>query len=380
MRLHEYHCKQIFNQSGIPTPRGRVVMTPAEAELAAVELGGKVVVKAQVLVGGRGKAGGIRLAKTPAESGEVAALILQMKIKGLRVNKVLVDEMVSIAQELYIGISNDRSINQPVIMACSAGGVDIEEVARVSPEKIVKIPIDPWHGLRDYQSRTLALAIDLPNNQWRAFGEITRGLWQVFTKFDATLAEINPLVITTADSFVALDSKMIVDDNALFRHPELMDLPGFDAEDLGESEARKYELSYIRMDGNVGCMVNGAGLAMAVMDIIKQQGGSPANFLDIGGGANAEKTAAAMRILLSNQSVRAVLINIFGGITRCDQVARGILKAMDEIKPEVPLVIRLAGTNSEEGRLILKNAKIFTEENLVDAAVRAVDLARKGAE
>jgi succinyl-CoA synthetase beta subunit len=262
------------------------------------------------------------------------------------------------------------------MMASSAGGMDIEEVAAVSPEKIIKIHIGPLLGLRDYQARDMAASIDLPREYWRPFGEIAHGLWQAYTENDATLAEINPLVITTDNRLLALDGKMVVDDNALFRHPDLNEIRDLGAEDPLEVEARKYGLSYINLDGNVGCMVNGAGLAMATMDIIKLCGGEPANFLDIGGGASAERVAAALRIILADPKVKAVLFNIFGGITRCDEVARGVLSALQEVNTNVPMVARLVGTNAEEGLRLLADAHMVTAETLVDAAAKAVEIVK----
>lgn len=375
MKLHEYQSKQIFAKYGIPIPKGRVAATAEEAKQIAEELGSRVVIKSQVLVGGRGKAGGIRLAKTSQEAHEVATQILGMEIKGLPVRKVLVDEAANIEKEIYLGITNDRAARKPVMMASAAGGVEIEEVAKVTPEKIIKVHIDPLLGLRDYQARDIAASIDLPRELWRSFGQIAMALWRCYQDNDATLAEINPLVITNG-RVVALDGKMLIDDNALFRHPDLAEMRDLDVEAASEIEARKYGLTFIKLDGNIGCMVNGAGLAMTTMDIIKLFGGEPANFLDIGGGAQADKVAAAFRIILSDPNVKAVLINIFGGITRCDEVARGILEAMDEVKPKAPLVVRLVGTNAEEGRKLLAEAKTITAETLVDAAQKAVSVAK----
>ena len=372
MKLHEYQSKQYFAKYGIPIPNGRVAVTELEARTICQELGGRVVIKAQVLVGGRGKAGGIRLAKTPQEAQEVASQILSMEIKGLSVRKVLVDEASVINQEIYLGITTDRSERKPVIMASSAGGIDIEEVARTNPEKIIKIHINPLLGLKDYQARNIAIGIDLPREHWRTFGQISRSLWQAYRDSDATLAEINPLVITGDNHLLALDGKIVVDDNALYRHPDLAEMRDLDAEVNSEIEARKYGLSFIKLDGNIGCMVNGAGLAMTTMDIIKLFGGEPANFLDIGGGAGAEKVAAALRIILSDSNVKVVLFNVFGGITRCDEVARGILKALDEVKMNVPMVVRMVGTNAEEGRQILADAEMITAETLADAACKSV--------
>ncbi|MBP1702101.1 MAG: sucC [Chloroflexi bacterium] len=379
MKLHEYQSKQIFAKYGIPIPRGRVAATPEEAKHIAEELGGRVVVKSQVLVGGRGKAGGIRLAKTSKEAEEVAGQILAMEIKGLPVRKVLVDEAAAIDKEIYLGITNDRAAHKPVMMASMAGGVEIEEVARQTPELIIKAHIDPLLGLRDYQSRDIAYKIDLPRDHWRVFGQIARGLWQAYLDCDASLAEINPLVITGENKLVALDGKMVLDDNALFRHTDLAEMRDLDIEAPSEIEARRYGLSFIKLDGSIGCMVNGAGLAMTTMDIIKLFGGEPANFLDIGGGASSEKVAAALRIILSDQNVKAVLFNVFGGITRGDEVARGILAALDEVKPQVPMVIRLVGTNAEEGLRMLANAKMITAETLADAAKKSVAIVKGGA-
>jgi succinyl-CoA synthetase beta subunit len=372
MKLHEYQSKQIFSRYGIPIPKGKVASTADEARSIAVELGGRVVIKSQVLVGGRGKAGGIRLAKDPHEAEDIAAQILSMEIKGLPVRKVLVDEAASISKEIYLGITNDRGARKPVMMASSAGGVEIEEVARTSPEKIIKSHINPLLGLKDYQARNIAIGIDLPKQHWKVFNQIANGLWHAYQDCDATLAEINPLVITDSNQLVALDGKMLIDDNALFRHPDLAELRDLDVEAPAEVEARKYGLTYIKLDGNIGCMVNGAGLAMTTMDIIKLFGGEPANFLDIGGGAGSDKVAAAIRIILTDPNVKTVLFNIFGGITRGDEVARGILAALNEVKPHIPLVVRLVGTNAEEGRKLLSDANMITAETLVDAAKKAV--------
>jgi succinyl-CoA synthetase beta subunit len=378
MKLHEYQSKNIFARYGIPIPKGRVAATADEAKHIAKELGGRVVIKSQVLVGGRGKAGGIRLAKSADEAGEIASQILAMEIKGLPVRKVLVDEAANIETEIYLGITNDRAARKPVMMASSAGGVEIEEVARQTPEKIIKVHIDPLLGLRDYQARDIAAGIDLPRDHWRLFGQVARGLWQAYQDCDATLAEINPLVITAENQLLAVDGKMLIDDNALFRQQTLVEMRDLDVEAPSEIEARRYGLSFIKLDGNIGCMVNGAGLAMTTMDIIKLFGGEPANFLDIGGGASSEKVAAALRIILADVNVEAVLFNIFGGITRCDEVARGILSALEEVKTDVPMVTRLVGTNAEEGRRILSNAEMVTAETLVDAAKKAVAMTKGG--
>jgi len=378
MKLHEYQSKILFSKYNVPIPRGRVVSTANEAKQIAEELGGRVVIKAQVLVGGRGKAGGIRLAKSPKEAEELATIVLGMEIKGLKVSRILVDEMVGIQQEIYLAITNDRTEGRPVMIASAAGGVDIEETAVQHPEQISRIHIDPLIGLRDYQVRDVAVGIDLGRNHWRGFNEVALNLWRVFTACDATLVEINPLVITTDQRMVALDAKMILDDNALFRHPDLVEVRDLDIEEPVESEARKFGLSYIKLSGQIGCMVNGAGLAMATMDIIKLFGGQPANFLDIGGGASAEKVTAAFRIIASDPNVHGILVNIFGGITRCDEVARGILVALEGVKLTVPMVVRLVGTNAEEGQRLLANANIITAETLVDAAQKVIGLARVG--
>lgn len=376
MKLHEYQSKNIFAKYGIRIPKGRVAATSQEAKQIAEELGSRVVVKSQVLVGGRGKAGGIRLAKSPVETEEVATQILAMEIKGLPVRKVLVDEAAQIETEIYLGITNDRAARKPVMMASAAGGVDIEEVARETPEKIIRVNIDPLLGLKDYQTRDVAAGIDLPRDLWRSFGTIASGLWNAYLKSDATLAEINPLVITTDNQLIAVDGKMVIDDNALFRHVDIAEMRDLDVEAESEIRARKYGLSFIKLDGDIGCMVNGAGLAMTTMDIIKLFNGEPANFLDIGGGASAERVTAALRIILSDPNVKAVLLNVFGGITRGDEVARGILSALEAMKTEVPLVIRLVGTNAEEGREILADADMITAETLADAAQKAVAAAR----
>ncbi len=372
MKLHEYQSKQIFARYGIPIPKGRVAATASEAKAIAEELGGRVVIKSQVLVGGRGKAGGVKLAKDPQEAEQLAAQILGMEIKGLPVRKVLVDEAAAIDSEIYFSITNDRAARKPVMIASAAGGMEIEEVAAKTPEKIIKVHVDPLLGLRDYQARDIAASMDLPRDYWKDFGKIASGLWRAYSETDATLAEINPLVITKDKRLLAVDGKMLIDDNALFRHPDLAEMRDVDEEAASETEARKYGLTFIKLDGNIGCMVNGAGLAMTTMDIVKLFGGEPANFLDIGGGAGADKVAAAMRIILSDPNVKAVLLNIFGGITRCDEVARGILEAMGEIKPRVPMVVRLVGTNAEEGRALLADAKMITADTLADAAKKAV--------
>jgi succinyl-CoA synthetase beta subunit len=375
MKLHEYQSKQIFMKFGIPIPLGRVANNSGNARQIAEELGSRVVVKAQVLSGGRGKAGGIKLAETPEDAEKLATQIMGMTINNYHVHKVLVEQAVNIEKEIYLSIVIDRSNSISLFIASSQGGIDIEETAQHTPEKIYKIPVSMLLGLREYQTRSLALAIDLPKNYWRIFMDIASGLWQIFRQFDATMVEINPLVITTDSHILALDGKIDLDENALFRHPELNELRDLEAEDPIEVEARKYGLTYIRMNGNVGCMVNGAGLAMATMDMIKFYGGEPANFLDIGGGAGAEKVEAAFRLILSDIKVRSVLINIFGGITRCDEVAKGLIKAIDEIKPKIPIILRLEGNHALEGFELLKNAHLKTVESFSEAAKKVVALA-----
>jgi len=289
---------------------------------------------------------------------------------------VLVDEAAAIDQEIYLGITNDRAAKEPVIIASAAGGIEIEEVAHTSPEKILRVHINPLLGIKDYQTRDIAAGIDLPREYWKSFNEILKGLWECYNDNDATLAEINPLIISKEKRLIALDGKMLIDDNALFRHPDLSEMRDTDEDAPSEVEARRYGLTFIKLDGNIGCMVNGAGLAMASMDILKYFGGEPANFLDIGGGAGAEKVVAALRIILADPNVKAILLNIFGGITRCDEVARGILTAIAEVKPRIPMIVRLVGTNAEEGRRMLANASLITAETLAEAAQKAVSAAK----
>jgi succinyl-CoA synthetase beta subunit len=380
MKLHEYQSKALFADHGVPIPRGRVASTSSEAKSISQELGSRVIIKAQVLVGGRGKAGGVRLANTPEEAEDLATQILNMKIKDLPVRKVLVDEAVEPITEIYLGVTNDRSANCPVIISSSEGGIDIEEVARNDPEKIVKIFVNPLLGLQEFQARYLVSAIELPRERWREFIQIARGLYDAYKANDASLAEINPLVITKDGRLLAVDGKVVLDDNALFRHPNLEEMRDIDEDAPAEREARKYGLSYVKLDGDIGCMVNGAGLAMASMDVIKLSGGEPANFLDIGGGASADKVAAGLKIILSDPNVKVVLINVFGGITRCDEVARGILSALEQEKPDVPMIVRLVGTNEEVGQRLLSNANLMTVSSLIQAAELAVATARERSE
>jgi succinyl-CoA synthetase beta subunit len=382
LNLHEYQSKALFAEHGIPTPMGAVASTPDEAYKIAQDIGGAVVIKSQVLVGGRGKAGGVKVAKNAEEAREIAQTILGMDIKGHTVEKVLIDPASNIASEIYLGVTNDRAAGKPVIMASSEGGVEIEIVAKENPDAIIKEHVDPLLGLRSYQITNIASDINLPREHWRAFDNIIRGLYACYMKNDAVLAEINPLVITGQNELVALDGKMIIDDNALSRHPELEDKRDSSAESREEVQAREADLSYVKLGGQIGCMVNGAGLAMTTMDMTKLYGGNdygPANFLDIGGGAKADKVAAALRIILADSNVKSVLFNIFGGITRGDEVAKGIIEAYNEVKPDLPMVIRLNGTNAEEGRQIIEQANIPTlisASTLTEAAQKAVEAAK----
>ena len=376
MKLHEYQSKRLFAKFGIPIPPGDIATTPAEARRVAADLGGRVVIKSQVLVGGRGKAGGIKLANDPAQAEVVAGQILGMDIKGLTVGTVLVDAAADIETEIYLGIVIDRAARRPVMMVSAEGGVEIEEVARSNPDAIIKAQIDPFLGFREYQARDMAAGIRLDRMHWRSFHKIAAGLASCFVTNDASLAEINPLVITAQGELLAVDGKMLIDDNSLFRHADLAKLRDVTEETPAEVEARQNGLSYVDLDGEIGCMVNGAGLAMTTMDVIKLSGGSPANFLDIGGGAKSDRVAAALRLILSDPKVKAVLFNIFGGITRCDEVAAGVLDALDQVRTEVPMVARLVGTNAAEGRAMLVDAKMITASTLKEAAEKAVAAAR----
>ncbi|MFN2177914.1 MAG: ADP-forming succinate--CoA ligase subunit beta [Candidatus Promineifilaceae bacterium] len=377
MDLHEYQAKRLFAEHGVPIPNGKVAYSPTEARDIAQDLGGKVVVKAQVHTGGRGKAGGVKLANTADEAEAAAESILGMDIKGYTVNKVLVDEQApGIDQEIYLAVLIDRARRLPMIMASAAGGMDIEEVAETAPEKIIKVHVDPNLGVRAYQTNYIADGMELPPELWRDFGKLVSGLYDCFIENDASLTEINPLVITGEGKLLAVDGKMSIDDNALSRHQRLAEMRDFEEEPDSEREARMAGINFIQLDGNIGCMVNGAGLAMSTMDIIKLFGGEPANFLDIGGGAKADQVATGLRLILSDPNVKAVLFNIFGGITRGDEVAKGILDALGEIDTDVPMVVRLAGTNAEEGREILKDADMETADTLSDAARKAVAAAQ----
>jgi len=385
MKIHEYQAKAILAKYGVPVPRGEVVFTAEEAEAAAKKLGGSVVVKAQIHAGGRGKGGGVKVAKDSAEAAEVAKKIVGMTLithqtgpEGRLVQRVLVEETLPIAKELYVGIVLDRAIGKTVFMASSEGGMDIEEVAAHTPEKILKETIEPGYGLAAWQARKLAFGIGVPAASVNAAAACMMALAKANEAMDGSLAEINPLILTTDGKVVALDAKFSVDDNAMFRHKDLIDLRDLNEEDPLEVEASRFGLNYIKLDGNVACMVNGAGLAMATMDIIKYAGGSPANFLDVGGGASAEQVKNAFRILLSDKSVKAVLINIFGGILRCDTLATGVVNAARELNIQVPIVVRMEGTNVELGQQILAESGFnFTvADGMKDAAEKVVRLAQ----
>lgn len=376
MKIHEYQAREIFRDHGLPVPRERVAATPEEAEAAARELGGTVVIKAQVHVGGRGKAGGVKVTKSPAEARAAAEKILGMKIKGLEVRKVLVAPAVDIDHESYVGIIIDRASRRPVLMVSAAGGVDIEEVARETPEKIHKVRIDPRYGLLTHQAMGLGFALYHDLDRARAAAGIFRGLYAAFEAVDASLAEVNPLVVTREGELLAIDAKVNLDDNALYRHPRFESLRDPSSEEPGETEAREKGLSYVKLDGTVGCIVNGAGLAMATMDLIKYYGAEPANFLDIGGSSNPEKVVNAMRIILSDPNVKAILFNIFGGITRCDDVANGIVTALKQLEVGVPLVIRLTGTNEKEALDILASVGLPATNSMDDVVQKAIELAQ----
>ncbi len=378
MKIHEYQAKEIFRQYGVPVPEGKVAFSVDEAVAAAKELGGKVwVVKAQIHAGGRGKAGGVKLAKGLREVRKYAKEILgktlvthQTGPEGKVVKKLLIEKGINIERELYAGIVLDRAKSRNVFMASTEGGVEIEKVAAENPEKILKVTIDPAIGMQPYQARQLAFGLGLSGAQFKNAIKFFLALYKAYEETDASIAEINPLVVTKEGDVLALDAKMNFDDNALYRHPNIKEYRDLDEEEPLEIEASKYGLNYIKLDGNVGCMVNGAGLAMATMDIIKLAGGDPANFLDVGGTANKETVANGFKIILSDKNVKAILINIFGGIVRCDRVAQGVVDAVKEVKPEVPIVVRLDGTNAKEGAELLKNSGLEFEvaTNLAEAA------------
>ncbi|HEU0039333.1 MAG TPA: ADP-forming succinate--CoA ligase subunit beta [Verrucomicrobiae bacterium] len=381
MNIHEYQAKELLKRYGVPVPLGKVVSTPQEARGAAVELGGRCVVKAQIHAGGRGKAGGVKLASDPADAEKKAAEILGKNLvthqtgpEGRQVRKVLIEQGLNIDRELYLGMVLDRAQSRIAVICSSEGGVEIEEVAAKNPEKILKELIDPAVGLLPFQCRKLAFALGMPAESVGKLTAMMQALYRAFDECDCSLAEINPLVLTQEGQVIALDAKMNFDSNAFFRQKEILALRDLHEEDPREIEASKYDLSYISLDGNIACMVNGAGLAMATMDIIKLCGGEPANFLDVGGGANQEKVAQAFKILLADARVRGVLINIFGGIMRCDVLAQGVVDAARELKVNVPLVVRMQGTNVDIGKKILADSglPIISAETMAEAAEKIV--------
>ncbi len=385
MKIHEYQGKELLKKFGVPVPRGIVAHTAEEAGRAAAELGTDVVVvKAQIHAGGRGKGGGVKLAKSPEEAKKVAAEILGMNLithqtgpEGRQVRVVLIEEGLPIDKEFYLGIVLDRASGRPVFMASAAGGMDIEEVAANTPEKIVKETIDPAVGFRSFQARKLAFSLGLPAELIGQAVKFMQSLYTAYEQMDASLMEINPFLLTNDGRLIALDAKVNFDDNAMFRHKDFLELRDLNEEEPLEIEASKFDLNYIKLDGNIACMVNGAGLAMATMDIIKLAGGEPANFLDVGGGASQERVEAAFRILLADENVKAVLINIFGGIVRCDMVARGVVEAAKKLGIQVPVVVRLEGTNVEEGQRVIRESGLnFTvAQGMKDAADKVVSLA-----
>jgi succinyl-CoA synthetase beta subunit len=385
MKIHEYQAKAILARHGVPVPRGEVTFTASEAAGIARRLGGEVVVvKAQIHAGGRGKGGGVKLAKSPEQAETLARDMIGMTLvthqtgpEGRLVSRVLIEEGLQMTRELYISLLLDRAAGRPVMMASAAGGMDIEEVAEKTPEKIVRVYIEPGVGMVPFEARQLGFAIGLDAPQVNKFVKVTNALYDAFVNTDASMIEINPLVVTAAGDLLALDAKVNFDDNALYRHPDIKELRDLAEEDPLEIEASKFSLNYIHLDGNIGCMVNGAGLAMATMDIIKLAGGEPANFLDVGGGANAEQIRNAFKILMSDKNVKAVLINIFGGILRCDVLALGVIAAVKELGVPVPIVIRMEGTNVDEGKRLLKESgmKLTTADSMDEAATKVVQLA-----
>jgi succinyl-CoA synthetase beta subunit len=379
MNVHEYQAALLLSRHGIPVNSGEVAGTPDQAEAIAQRYGGTVAVKAQVHTGGRGKAGGIKLAHNAAEARAAAEQILGMDIRGHTVRKVLVVPGVAIAQEFYLGVVLNRPKRRVSVMASAEGGVDIEEVARERPERIVRAIADPYLGFQAYQARAMAFELGIAADKVAGFASIAQSLYETYVKEDATLAEINPLIVTEAGDWVALDAKMSFDDNALSRHPGIEDLRDLDEENPTELEARRAGISFVKLDGNIGCIVNGAGLAMATMDAVKLHGGEPANFLDVGGGANAEQVAKAFSLVTADPNVRAILINIFGGITRGDQVALGIREALGKVDVTAPIVVRLSGTNAEVGRDLLAEAGLRAVDTM-DEAARQVVAASRGRE
>lgn len=387
MKIHEYQAKEILKKFGVTVPKGRVAFTPEEAVEIAKEIGGDVwVVKAQIHAGGRGKAGGIKLARSYDEVYEHAKNMLGAKLvtyqtgpEGKVVKKVLIEQGLKIQKELYVGVTLDRNTSRNVVMVSSEGGVEIEQVAAESPEKILKEYVDPKVGFMPYQARRLAFGLGLDGEAFKNAVKFLLALYKAYEETDASLAEINPLVLTTDGQVIALDAKINFDDNALFRHPEILEMRDIDEEDPLEVEASKYNLNYIRLNGNVGCMVNGAGLAMATMDLIKLAGGEPANFLDVGGAAKTETVEQGFRIILSDPNVKAILINIFGGIVRCDRVAQGVVEAAKKVGVNVPVVIRLEGTNAEEGARILQESGLnfIVANGFKDAADKVVNVLKE---
>jgi len=375
MKIHEYQAKDIFASHGIPVPPGKIATSPEEARAFAEDIGKPVMIKAQVHVGGRGKAGGVKYCATADEAYEKASQILGMDIKGLTVKKVLVTEAVNIDSESYVGIILDRATKKPVMMVSPAGGIDIEEVARKTPEKIFKHHVDPILGMQIHECRKLAYDLFNDGSLANQAAKIIRQVYSVFMANDCSLAEINPLITTPDGKVLAIDAKINIDDNGLERHPEIEALRDLDSEDPAEMEAKKGGLSFVKLEGNIGCIVNGAGLAMATMDLVKHFGGEPANFLDIGGSSNPEKVLAAMRIILRDPNVKAILFNIFGGITRCDDVANGIVTAVKELSPKVPIVIRLTGTNEDQARKILESVRLTAVSSMEDVVKTAIDKA-----
>jgi succinyl-CoA synthetase beta subunit len=376
VNIHEYQAKELLRAEGVPIPPGEVASTPEQAADMARQYGGTVVIKAQVHAGGRGKAGGVKLAKNPDEAKEIAGRILGMQIKGLPVQRVLITPAADIASEAYVGIILDRASKKPVFMVSPAGGIDIEEVAAKTPEKILKVPVDTRFGLLPYQASRLGFFLFDDIKKVRAAAKIMQALYTAFMKNGCSLAEINPLVVTPAGDVVALDAKMVIDDNELDRHPEIAALRDESAEAPSEVQARNANLTFIKLDGNVGCIVNGAGLAMATMDLVKYYGGEPANFLDIGGSSNPEKVVNALKIITADPNVKAILFNIFGGITRTDDVANGIVTATKANPLTVPLVIRLTGTNEEIAMKILQENGFSASSDMDEAVRKAVELAR----
>ena len=378
MNIHEYQAKELLRAEGVPIPPGDVASTPEQAAELAKQFGGTVVIKAQIHAGGRGKAGGVKLAKTPEEAKETAKKILALTIKDLPVQKVLVTPAADISKEAYVGIILDRATKKPVFMVSPAGGIDIEEVAEKTPEKILKLPVDTRMGLTNYQASRLAWFVYDDPNLVKQAAKIMQGLYKAFMKNGCSTAEINPLVVTPKNEVLALDAKMVIDDNELDRHPEIAKLRDESAEAPSEVQARNANLTFIKLDGTVGCVVNGAGLAMATMDLVKYYGGEPANFLDIGGSSNPEKVVNALRIITADPNVKAILFNIFGGITRTDDVANGIVTATKQNPLKVPIVIRLTGTNEEIAMKILQENGFSASSDMDEAVQKAVELAKKG--